>query len=82
MGTKEKTGIVVSNKMDKTIIVVIENRYAHPIYKKTLKSTKRFFVHDETNSCNIGDKVVVAETRPLSKKKRWILKTNLTQIKT
>lgn len=81
MAIKEKTGIVVSTKMDKTIIVKVENRYAHKIYKKTLKETKRFFAHDETNSCNIGDKVIVAETRPLSKKKRWTLKTNLTQTK-
>lgn len=81
MATKEKIGIVVSTKMDKTVIVSVENRYAHPLYKKTLKNTKRFFVHDEMNSCNIGDKVIVTETRPLSKNKRWTLKTNLTQTK-
>ena len=82
MATKEKTGIVVSNKMDKTIVITVENRYAHPVYGKTIKKTQRFMAHDELNACQLGDKVIIAETRPLSRKKRWILKQNLTQFKT
>jgi small subunit ribosomal protein S17 len=82
MATKEKTGIVVSDKMDKTIVITVENRYAHPIYGKTVKKTQRFMAHDELNSCKLGDKVIIAETRPLSRKKRWTLKDNLTQLKT
>jgi small subunit ribosomal protein S17 len=82
MATKEKTGIVVSNKMDKTIVITVENRYAHPIYGKTVKKTQRFMAHDELNSCQLGDKVIIMESRPLSRKKRWTLKSNLTQLKT
>jgi small subunit ribosomal protein S17 len=78
MLTKEKIGIVESNKMQKTIIIRVENRYAHPLYVKTLKKTKRFMAHDELNTCKIGDKVVIMETRPLSRKKRWSLKQILT----
>ena len=82
MATKEKTGIVVSNKMEKTIVITVENRYAHPVYGKTVKKTQRFMAHDESNSCQLGDKVTIMETRPLSRKKRWTLKQNLTQLKT
>ena len=82
MATKEKTGIVVSNKMDKTIVITVENRYAHPVYGKTIKKTQRFMAHDELNAYQLGDKVIIAETRPLSRKKRWILKQNLTKFKT
>ena len=57
MATKEKTGIVVSNKMNKTITVLVESRYAHPIYGKTLKTSKRFMAHDESQECNLGDRV-------------------------
>jgi small subunit ribosomal protein S17 len=74
MATKEKTGIVVSNKMDKTIVVLVENRYAHPIYGKTLKTSKRFMAHDEFQECNPGDEVTISETRPLSRNKRWKVK--------
>lgn len=74
MVRKEKIGIVVSTKMEKTIVVSVENRYAHPIYGKTLKKTKRFMAHDEINQCKLGDKVIIAETRPLSRNKNWILK--------
>ena len=81
MATKEKTGIVVSNKMNKTIVITVENRYAHPVYGKTVKKTQRFMAHDELDSCQLGDKVIIAETRPLSRKKRWTLKQNLTQLK-
>jgi small subunit ribosomal protein S17 len=71
MSIKEKVGIVVSDKMDKTVVVLVEKRYMHPIYGKTLKTSKRFMTHDSSNSCKIGDKVVIQETIPLSKKKRW-----------
>ena len=70
---KQKTGVVVSNKMDKTIAVQVERRLMHPIYGKFVKRSKKFFAHDEENTCNIGDKVRIMETRPLSKKKRWRL---------
>jgi small subunit ribosomal protein S17 len=74
MATKEKTGVVVSNKMNKTIVVLVENRYAHPIYGKTLKTSKRFMAHDEFQECNPGDEVTISETRPLSRNKRWKVK--------
>ena len=70
---KERIGVVASNKMDKTIVVVIERRTKHPIYGKFVKKSTRFFAHDEKNECNIGDTVRIMETRPLSKNKRWIL---------
>lgn len=81
MAIKEKMGTVVSNKMSKTIVITVENRYAHPIYGKTVKKTQRFMAHDESNSCQLGDKVIIIETKPISRKKRWILKSNLTQSK-
>jgi small subunit ribosomal protein S17 len=71
MSIKEKVGIVVSDKMDKTVVVLVEKRYMHPIYGKTLKTSKRFMTHDSSNSCKIGDKVIIQETTPLSKTKRW-----------
>jgi small subunit ribosomal protein S17 len=74
MATKEKIGIVVSNNMEKTAVVLVESRYAHPIYKKTLKTSKRFLAHDELNECNLGDQVVISETRPMSRNKRWMIK--------
>ena len=70
---KQKSGVVVSNKMDKTIAVLVERRLMHPLYGKFVKRSKKFFAHDEENTCNIGDKVRIMETRPLSKKKRWRL---------
>ncbi|MBQ6084446.1 MAG: 30S ribosomal protein S17 [Bacteroidales bacterium] len=70
---KERIGVVASNKMDKTIVVVIERRTKHPIYGKFVKKSTRFFAHDENNDCNIGDTVRIMETRPLSKNKRWRL---------
>ena len=70
---KEKIGRVVSNKMDKTIVVAIETKVSHPIYKKMMKRTYKLKAHDENNVCNIGDTVKVMETRPLSKDKRWRL---------
>jgi len=70
---KTRIGKVVSNKMDKTITVAIENRVKHPLYKKIVKRTYKLKAHDENNECNIGDTVKVMETRPLSKDKRWRL---------
>ena len=70
---KEKVGIVVSDKMDKTISVLVERRIKHPKYGKFLKRTTKLMAHDEQNSCNMGDKVKVMETRPLSKNKCWRL---------
>src|ERR1700742_1635091 len=69
----EKVGLVVSTKMDKTIVVEIEMRKAHPKYKRVLKSNKKFYAHDEQNSARLGDMVRIRETRPLSKLKRWNL---------
>jgi small subunit ribosomal protein S17 len=66
-------GKVVSDKMDKTIVVAVEDRVAHPLYKKIVKRTYKLKAHDEENSCGIGDRVRVMETRPLSKDKRWRL---------
>ena len=66
-------GTVVSDKMDKTIVVAVETRVKHPIYKKTVKRTYKLKAHDEENSCKVGDTVKVMETRPLSKDKRWRL---------
>ena len=70
---KVRVGRVVSNKMDKTITVAIEDHIRHPKYKKIIKRTVKLYAHDENNSCSIGDKVSVMETRPLSKMKRWRL---------
>lgn len=70
---KTRIGVVVSNKMEKTITVAIERQVAHPIYKKYFKKTTKFMAHDEKNECSIGDTVKIAETRPLSKNKRWRL---------
>lgn len=77
MAGKEKIGVVVSNKMEKTVVVLVENRYAHPMYGKTIKTSKRFMSHDPDNICNLGDIVSISETRPLSRKKRWTIKTVL-----
>jgi len=70
---KIKVGIVVSDKMDKTIVVAVESHYRHPLYKKILKKIKRFKVHDPQQSGKTGDMVKISETRPLSKTKRWRL---------
>jgi len=70
---KERTGVVVSNKMDKSIVVQIERRFKHPVYGKYVKKSNKFVAHDEKNDCNIGDTVRIMETRPLSKNKNWRL---------
>mmetsp|Transcript_14412 Transcript_14412/g.18386 ORF Transcript_14412/g.18386 Transcript_14412/m.18386 type:complete len:85 (+) Transcript_14412:692-946(+) len=74
MPTKERIGTVVSDKMEKTIVVAVESRYKSPIYSKFKIRTKRYLAHDEFNECKVGDQVLVEETRPLSRKKRWVLK--------
>ena len=73
MPVKQEIGVVISDKMNKTVVVEIENRYSHPIYSKTLIKTKKYLAHDELEEANIGDQVLVQECRPLSKKKRWKL---------
>jgi len=70
---KERIGVVVSNKMDKSIVVAVKRKVKHPIYGKFINKTKRLMAHDEENTCNIGDKVKISETRPLSKEKAWRL---------
>jgi len=68
---KVREGLVVSDKMDKTVVVVVEDRVQHPLYGKTIRRTKRVKAHDEENSCGVGDRVLLMETRPLSATKRW-----------
>lgn len=68
---KERVGIVTSDKMDKTVVVTVEQRAMHPLYKKTVISSKKYKAHDEENTCGIGDKVRIVETRKLSKDKNW-----------
>jgi len=68
---KVREGLVVSDKMDKTVVVAVETRKVHPLYKKAIKGTKKYKAHDENNACKIGDKVKIVETRPLSKEKSW-----------
>ena len=71
MALKERLGTVVSDKMDKTVVVAVENRFPHPIYQKTVSRTTRYKAHDAENSCRIGDRVRITETRPMSASKRW-----------
>ena len=78
MAVKERVGLVVSDKMQKTVVVAIENRAPHPKYGKIVVKTQRFKVHDEENKCKVGDRVRIQETRPLSKTKRWTVAEILT----
>ena len=80
MALKERVGTVVSDKMDKTVVVAVENRFPHPIYQKTVRRTTRYKAHDETNSCKVGDRVRITETRPLSRTKRWAVVEVITNI--
>jgi small subunit ribosomal protein S17 len=73
MAVKERVGLVVSDKMDKTVVVAVENRAPHPKYGKIVVRTKRYKAHDEDNKCKVGDRVKIQETRPLSRTKRWIV---------
>ncbi|GBC96813.1 30S ribosomal protein S17 [bacterium HR16] len=68
---KVRVGVVVSDRMDKTVVVAVERIMRHPLYGKTVRRTKKFHVHDENNECRVGDVVEIMETRPLSKTKRW-----------
>jgi small subunit ribosomal protein S17 len=70
---KEREGVVVSDAMDKTVVVQAERRIAHPVYGKVMRRSKKFYAHDEKNEAKKGDKVIITETRPLSKTKRWRL---------
>ncbi|MGK7956902.1 MAG: 30S ribosomal protein S17 [Crocosphaera sp.] len=78
MAVKERVGVVVSTKMDKTAVVAVENRSPHPKYRKIVVKTKKFKAHDPENQCQEGDRVRIRETRPLSKTKRWEIKDILT----
>ncbi len=78
---KEKIGIVVSNKMEKSIVVEVERKVKHPKYGKFVKKTSRFMAHDDTNTCSEGDKVRIEETRPLSKNKCWRLVEIIEKVK-
>ena len=73
MAVKERVGVVVSNKMQKTVVVAVENRSSHPKYGKIVLRTKKYKAHDEENKCQEGDRVRIRETRPLSKTKRWTI---------
>jgi len=70
---RERIGIVVSNSMDKSLVIAVKQKIKHPIYGKFVNKTSKFMVHDEENTCNVGDTVRITETRPLSKNKRWRL---------
>ena len=71
--SKERVGVVTSSAMDKTITVAVQRTVQHPLYKRPIKRTKKFKAHDNNNECNVGDMVLIRETRPLSKTKRWRL---------
>lgn len=73
MSKKIYSGKVISNKMEKTVVVAVTRLFQHPVYKKTMKRVTKFKAHDEMNKCNIGDMVKIVETRPLSKEKRWVV---------
>jgi len=72
---QEKIGVVISNKMDKTVVVEVERYVMHPLYQKYMRKRSRFMAHDEKNACGIGDRVTISETRPLSRRKRWVVRT-------
>ncbi len=78
---KTRIGVVVSNKMDKTIVVAYHTKVKHPLYNKTMNKTTKFKAHDEENKCDIGDTVEIEETRPLSKDKRWRLVKIIEKVK-
>lgn len=73
MTNKVYTGKVVSNKMEKTVVVAVTRMFQHPVYKKTVKKVSKFKAHDEVNQCKIGDEVKITETRPMSRDKRWLV---------
>jgi len=73
-------GVVVSNKADKSVVVEVERKYLHPRYRKTVRSHKKYLAHDEENSCNPGDRVLIAACRPLSRRKRWVMEKIVTRV--
>lgn len=75
------TGKVVSDKMDKTVVVLVERKVKHPLYGKVIRKSKKFHAHDETNSCSVGDVVTIIETRPLSKTKTWVVKSLVEKVR-
>ncbi len=70
---KRLVGVVTSDKMDKTVVVLVKRQYRHPLYKKVVRSTKKYLAHDEENACRVGDRVVILESRPMSRRKRWVV---------
>jgi small subunit ribosomal protein S17 len=74
---KVREGVVVSDKMEKTVVVAVDRLVKHPLYKKYVRRRKRYKVHDEENRCSVGDRILIAETRPLSRDKRWRVRTIL-----
>jgi small subunit ribosomal protein S17 len=82
MAVKERVGLVVSDKMEKTVVVAVENRAPHPKYGKIVVRTQRYKAHDEENNCKVGDRVRIQETRPLSRTKRWMVKDILSSATT
>jgi small subunit ribosomal protein S17 len=78
---KERVGVVVSNKMEKSVVVAVKRKVKHPIYGKFVNKTTKFVAHDETNTCNEGDTIKIMETRPLSKTKRWRLVEIIERVK-
>nr|ASQ40414.1 ribosomal protein S17 [Cyanoptyche gloeocystis] len=82
MTLKERVGVVISNMMNKTVVVAVDNRVAHPKYKKIIVRTKKYKAHDDDNSCKIGDFVKICESRPLSKTKHWVVSEILSSTKT
>jgi small subunit ribosomal protein S17 len=74
-------GVVTSDKQNKTVTVEVERRFAHPLFKKTVRRTKKYHAHDENNECKVGDRVWIEETRPMSRTKTWVVKENETQKK-
>lgn len=79
---KERQGVVVSDKMDKTVVVLVERLVQHPTYKKYVRQRKKYKAHDPDNRCRVGDQVSIVETRPLSREKRWLVRSILKQAAT
>tara|TARA_B100000945_G_C19895550_1_gene373725 strand:+ start:28 stop:288 length:261 start_codon:yes stop_codon:yes gene_type:complete len=77
---KQLTGIVVSNSMDKTVVINVERRFPHPIYKKYVRSSKKYYAHDEKNNCDVGDTILIEESKPLSRLKRWRVKETIKKV--
>lgn len=79
---KERQGVVVSDKMDKTVVVLVERLVQHPVYKKYIRQRKKYKAHDPENRCHVGDQVAIVETRPLSREKRWLVRSIVKQAAT